>query len=56
VSDQNAPEKRRSVLMACFPDADRAEAGLKDFMEPGFPLERTSLLGRASASPGGSTC
>jgi hypothetical protein len=46
----SARETRRSVLMAFFPDAREAQTGLELLMGEDLPMDRVSVLGRASSS------
>lgn len=43
-------ETRRTVLMGFYPDAGRAEVGLKVLMAKDVPMDRISLLGQAGSS------
>jgi hypothetical protein len=50
MNEASTQETRRTVLMAFYPDAEQAEAGLKTLMSEDVPMDRVSLLGRASSS------
>jgi hypothetical protein len=50
MNEARARETKRTVLMAFYPDAEQAEAGLKILMGKDVPMDRVSLLGRAASS------
>ncbi|MGA7979617.1 MAG: hypothetical protein WCA32_05235 [Chromatiaceae bacterium] len=44
------PHDHRRALLAFYDAGDHAEAALREIIERDFPLDRISLLGKASAS------
>lgn len=44
------PDDQRRALLAFYDTGDHAEAALREIIERDFPLDRISLLGKASAS------
>lgn len=50
MSDDTAVETRRKILMAFYPAEEQAKHALQSLADRELPLDRASLLGKASAS------
>jgi hypothetical protein len=50
MTNTSTQETHRQVIMAFFEDEARAESGLEALIEQDIPMDRVSMLGRASAS------
>jgi hypothetical protein len=50
MTDSDEHNTGRGIVLAFYADADRAQAALETLMDQDFPLDRVSVLGRASSS------